>query len=111
MAQSKLVGQIEAFLSGVLSLRDFKSWVLANLDDLLGSEDHSVVRITNELEADFVELGEGIISDEHFRRHLRALADVPTIERSATSHSNGGTVVTEATVSDRPVIQEAILSL
>ena len=56
--RSKLLTALSQFLVGASSLDDLQSWVLSNLQMVLESGDSVAIDAVNELDADFVELGE-----------------------------------------------------
>ena len=64
--RSKLLTALSQFLVGASSLDDLQSWVLSNLQMVLESGDSVAIDAVNELDADFVELGEQLIEYSDF---------------------------------------------
>jgi hypothetical protein len=71
--RSELIDNIEHYLKGVLSDDDLEGWVVANLQRALDSGDTKALHLVNEIDASFVEVGEGIISQEDLRNRLHDL--------------------------------------
>ena len=69
----ELLGKMAWFLDGYCSDRDLETWVVAYLQRILDSGDVTAIHLANEIDASFVELGEGIIDPPTFNKHLRSL--------------------------------------
>ena len=59
--RSDLIREIEHYLAGKSRDRDLESWVVANLQRALHSGDATALHLVNEVDASFIEVGEGII--------------------------------------------------
>ena len=57
----KLLEQTRSYLVGEITLRELENWLITNLQTILDSGDEKAFVIVNELDADLVEFGEGII--------------------------------------------------
>ena len=66
----ELLDSVNRYLIGVLSAHDLEGWVVANLQRVMDSGDPKAIRIANEIDALFVELGEGIINLDTLRDQL-----------------------------------------
>ena len=106
--RQELHQQIQAFLNGHETLISFESWLMANLQAILDSGDQELIGLANEMDADIVELREGIIDESAFSDHLESLLsqleticiNVPNTQTSdeltvAYSTASVETVVTE----------------
>jgi hypothetical protein len=71
--RSELIDRVEHYLKGVLSDDDLEDWVVANLQRTLNSGDAKALHLINEIDASFIEVGEGIISREELRSRLNSL--------------------------------------
>lgn len=70
MLSLELLDSIDRYLIGVTSPHDLEGWVVANLQRVMDSADPKAIRIANEIDALFVELGEGIINLDTLRDRL-----------------------------------------
>lgn len=66
----KLLGYIGCYLSGECPLRQLETWLLSNLQLIINSKDATAVELANKIDADLVELGEGLTDESSFREHL-----------------------------------------
>ena len=79
----ELLGRIVYFLTARCALRDLEAWLLANLQRILDSGDEPAIRTANQVDVDFVELGEGLIDEATIRERLDGYARLgETISRS-----------------------------
>lgn len=69
----ELLEYIRRYLDGYRTLQDLESWVLSNLQRILDSSDEEAINAANEIDADLVELGEGLIDETTIREHLQSL--------------------------------------
>lgn len=77
----ELLKEIQNYLNGYCTLQDLESWILSNLQTILESGDESTIHAVNQLDADFVELSEGLINEASIREHLQNYASIKeTIE-------------------------------
>jgi tRNA isopentenyl-2-thiomethyl-A-37 hydroxylase MiaE len=67
-----LRNEIDRYLVGRSSLLQLESWLVSHLQLLLDSGDARLIDVANSLDADFVEFGEGLLSEASMRRHLDA---------------------------------------
>jgi hypothetical protein len=68
--RSELIDKVENYLTGKSSDRELEGWVVANLQRALDSGDTKTLHLVNEIDASFIEVGEGIISREDLRNCL-----------------------------------------
>jgi hypothetical protein len=71
--RSELIEEIERYLAGKSGDRDLESWVVANLQRALDSGDAKALHLVNEIDASFIEVGEGIIDRVELRNRLNDL--------------------------------------
>ncbi len=67
---SELLSNLNRYLIGQSSLRDLEAWLLGSLQHLLDSGDARVIEAANHLDADLVQLGEGVIDEVTLRGRL-----------------------------------------
>ncbi len=71
---SKLLEKVWLYLNGDRTLEYLETWVLSNLQIILDSGDAEAIEIANKLDADLVELGEGLLAEKTLRNNLLYLA-------------------------------------
>jgi len=84
------------------TLQDLESWVLSNLQRILDSGDEKAIAIANEIDADLVELGEGLIDELTLQKHLQGFIS----ERDTILVSSPGTepvTIAVAAASDKTI--------
>ena len=69
----ELLDHIRDYLNDQCTLQDLEVWVLSNLQKILDSGDKATIAIANEIDADLVELGEGLIDELTLREHLQSV--------------------------------------
>lgn len=69
----ELLDHIRDYLNDRCTLQDLEVWVLSNLQRILDSGDEAAIDVANEIDADLVELGEGLIDEVTLREHLQSL--------------------------------------
>lgn len=75
-----LLQEIRLVVQGARSRQDLEQLLLSNLQGILSSNDKDAISLANELDAMFIDLGEGIISSEEFDDQLEAI-----LEREAST--------------------------
>ncbi|HKZ50152.1 MAG TPA: hypothetical protein VJ256_00120 [Dehalococcoidia bacterium] len=111
----QVLNYIERYLIGRCSLRDLEIWLLSNLQTVLDSDDEAAIRVADEVDADLVWLGEGLIDEATLRERLQSYVELHgTIsvgfyetERTATVHA---TTAVE-TVMGRLEVPEPVVTL
>lgn len=58
------------YLNGFWTLKDLQTWLLSNLQRILESGDRAAIEMANEIDADLVELNEGLVSEMEVRARL-----------------------------------------
>jgi hypothetical protein len=71
--RSDLIDKVEHYLTGKSSDRELEGWVVANLQWILNSGDTVAIHLADEVDASFVEVGEGIIDRAELRSRLNDL--------------------------------------
>lgn len=69
----QLLKNIWRYLSAQCTLQDLEAWVLSNLQRILDTGDKAAIRMANQIDADLVELGEGLIDESTFLERLQSL--------------------------------------
>ena len=93
----QLLMYIDRYLTGRCSLREFETWLLANLQGILDSGDQAALEVANQVDADLVELGEGLIDEVTLRERLESYVRLKTTIRWSFSETEHPTVVTSTT--------------
>lgn len=68
--REKFLTELYRYFLGKISLVDFQSWLLSNLQEILDSEESVAVEAANSLDSDLVELGERLIDEAEFFRRI-----------------------------------------
>jgi hypothetical protein len=63
MALTHLRASLERYLNQQGSLRDIEEWLLTHLQDILDSGNQQAVELANQVDADIVEFGEGLLDE------------------------------------------------
>ena len=67
---------VDEYLTGQRKLRDLESWIVANLQRVLDSQNDQAIEMVYQIDADLIELGEGLNDqlsfDERLESYLRA---------------------------------------
>ena len=93
--RDQLLNQTYHYLDRRGSLRDLETWLLSNLQVILDGGDETAIEMANQMDADLIELGEGIIDEatlgERLESYARLLETVPHVfsetERTAIDHA------------------------
>jgi hypothetical protein len=67
---SEILDQIDSYLTGASSDRQLEGWIVANLQRFLDSGDTEAIRLADEIDASFIEVGEGIIDQTILQRRF-----------------------------------------
>ena len=97
---NKLLEKVWLYINGNCTLQYLETWLVSNLQNILDSGDAKAIEIANQLDADLVELGEGLLDEEALRNNLPwfdSLNDTYSLDTSQASTSSI-TVKTEAGV-------------
>ncbi|MDO8137788.1 MAG: hypothetical protein Q6354_09120 [Candidatus Brocadiales bacterium] len=87
---NQLLNYMDSYLVSECSLQDLESWLLSNLQKILDSGDEAATKVANQVDADLVELNEGLIDETVFRNKLESLLrQRETIVSSTLSTSTG----------------------
>ena len=90
----RLLSQIRDYLLGRIKISELEEWLVGNLQAVLDSKDEKATDIANELDADLVEFGEGIIDESTIRQHLQDhTITSPIIYVNVPKASSSGTVL------------------
>ncbi len=99
---------IDRYLTGRSSLQNLERWLLSHLQQILDSGDAKATQIANQLDADLVELGEGLIDQTILRQQLQSyLREGETVRESfpkakAAATFHGTTAVDTLTIPVAP---------
>lgn len=78
---TKLLNVIDSYLILRSTVRDLETWLLSNLQQILNSDDIKATELANKLDADFIELGEGLIDEatirERFESYIKNYNTIP----------------------------------
>ena len=104
----QLLSYLYRYLGGHCTLQDVEGRLLSNLQEILDSGDEKAIEVANQIDADFVELGENLIDEatlrERLESYVRACETVPVnlseIEPAITDHATAAA----ETVRDETVV-------
>ena len=91
----QLLTHVEYYLNDDCTLEDLETWLLSNLQAILDSGDEKAIQVANQIDADLVELGEGLIDYETLRGNLQSFISerdtipvaFPNIRLDTASHA------------------------
>lgn len=78
---NELLNNIGSYLNGECALQDLEGWLLSNLQAILDSGDKKAMGLADELDADLVELSEGLIDERTIRERLE---NIVGLEKTVT---------------------------
>ena len=75
------VRQVWRYLNGETRLEDLEEWSVSRFQALLTVPDPQAQSLFNGIEADLIELGLGLLTEQEMRQHLEGLArEAETVE-------------------------------
>lgn len=91
----QVLNYVNDYLNSHCTLRDLQTWLLSNLQRILDSGDEAAIEVANQIDADLVEFGEGLIDEtavrERIESYVRFRETIPfvfsEIEHPATTHA------------------------
>ena len=93
---SQLLAEIDGYLAGQRTLRDVESWLVSRLQAISRSDDALTMEIANQVDADLIEFGEGILSEDvlwerwhDYVRRGRTVITSATIQSMASQKNTG----------------------
>jgi len=105
---TELLNHIDACLLLRCTVRDLETWLVSNLQRILDSGDSHVVEIANRVDADLVELDEGLIDEMTLRERLdsyvKACSTITATFFETERTINNHTTATTETFNDRLVV-------
>jgi len=101
----ELRGEIEGYLAGQQTLRNIESRLVSRLHTILGSGDLLAIEIANEVDADLMEFGDGLLEESELRERWQGyLRRTRTVFLGASGPVHFHTVSTPASVGGMYVI-------
>ena len=70
---STLVQVLVQYLGGSRSTEELEEWLIGNLQGLLDSGDNGAIELANRVDALFVEMSEGLISEDQLRESISTI--------------------------------------
>lgn len=67
-----LLSRVYDYLIGLSTIRELETWLLSHLQEILDTVDQKGIELANQIDADLVELGEGIIIESVFYDRLQS---------------------------------------
>lgn len=91
----RVLNCVYKYLNGHCTLKDLQTWLLSNLQRILESGDEAAIEVANQIDADLIELGEGLIDEmgvqERLANYVRFRESISLvlseIEHTATTHA------------------------
>lgn len=66
----QVLNYVYKYLNGQWTLKDIQTWLLSNLQRILESGDEAAIEVANQIDADLIELSEGLIGEMEVRARL-----------------------------------------
>ena len=102
---STLVQVLVQYLSGARSTPELEEWLIGNLQGLLDSGDNGAIELANQVDALFVEMSEGLISEGQLRESISTI-----LARRGTPLALDSSASTNKVIySDRIVLAPSVL--
>lgn len=77
---TEFLNRIDSYLLGEGTLRYLEEWLLSNLQNIIDSADQKAIDLANWIDADLIELSEGLIDEATIREYLqRYVMDSQTV--------------------------------
>lgn len=93
----ELLDKVQCYLNGRCTLRDLETWLLSRLQGILDAGDRTAINIANQLDADLVQVGEGLIDTKTLQEHLQSyVSSEETIVLREAEWRENATVATAA---------------
>jgi hypothetical protein len=68
----QLIAQrLKSYLARECSVRELEAWLLVNLQTILDSKDRAAIDLANKVDADLMELSEGLLNEKEVRARAR----------------------------------------
>ena len=105
--RTQLLHRIHLYLIRMLPYLELESWLIEHLQQILDSGEAATIELANQVDADLVELGEGLLTEQELSRRLERylrLAETITADFSGaarrtetyTSTGSGTLILTAA---------------
>lgn len=108
----QLLSGLYRYVIALYTRRDLETWLLSNLQGILDSGDKKAIEIANQVDADLIELGEGLINEIVFRERLdsyvRACDTVPSTFYETERYTISHTATTDETLRDQIVVTDLV---
>ncbi len=90
----QVLNYVNGYLNSHCTLRDLQTWLLSNLQQILDSGGEAAIEMADQIDADLVEFGEGLIDEtavrERIESYVRLRETIPfsfsEIECPVTTH-------------------------
>ena len=73
---TQLLNQIDSYILFRCTLRDLEVWLISNLQRIIDAGEEATIDLANEIDADLVQLGEGLIDELTFRERLQSYVKI-----------------------------------
>ena len=73
MLHDQILEQLKQFEYGLVDEKKLEEWVLSHLQQILDSGENRAIELANDLDALFIQEGEGIISSAEIRQNIAML--------------------------------------
>ncbi len=71
--KNELHQKIESCLNGSITVDDLEVWLVSNMQNILDTGNDEIIEMADQIDADMIVLGEGIIGLDELYDHLRRL--------------------------------------
>lgn len=110
-----LLNRVNEYLNGYCILTDLETWLLSHLQRILESGEEAAIEVANQIDADLIELGEGLIDEtavrERLETYVRIRETIPVdfleTEYAAATHATA----TAETFRNRSEVPEPVVDL
>lgn len=68
----QILAAVDEYVIGVRDVKDFEGWLVSRLQGILQSGDETAAQFANELDADLIDLSEGVLDENKLRNRWAA---------------------------------------
>jgi len=79
-----LLSLIQDYLDGLLTVRDVEMWLASRLQPIIRAGDPATVQLADNIDADLIEFGEGLIDEDTLKERWRGYLDRARVRVSSS---------------------------
>lgn len=84
---NQLLDAIENYLNKQSTLKELETWLISHLQEILDSKDERAINKANQIDADIIEFGEGLIEENILNERFKSYLEAVFVNWSDTIHT------------------------